>query len=192
MNVRKYFEARLNGRKWNLSEYQEDNREFFKANIGLTDKITWELEGFPDEVIGFGSGEGFYEKQLAKAIDFPFRLFDKRYGFCLTLTPKLIKSAFRKAENKLFVLANFVHVLNQPIEFLEALPKNSQVVIIDTFMAKPNSDWQLFFNNYMYQINKTRLPKMAQYKSLPGWKLIAQHQNQKYLELGYVIIRKVI
>ena len=192
MDVRSYFEARLNGRAWTMEEYMVDNEEFFTANEQLVNEISWKTEGSITSVVGFGSGKGQYEIRLANLIHRGYRLFDKRLQLWTDITPEWIRESFPVEDGRLFILANFVHVLKNPIAILEALPEGVQVVIIDTFMAKPNTEWQLFFDNYMREINGTRLPKMAQYESLPGWRLIAQYQNRRYLELGYVIIKKEV
>lgn len=192
MNVRKYFEDRLNGKELDEGEYVQDNEEFFLANQQLVDEISWKTEDLVTSIVGFGSGKGQYEIRLADLIHRGYRLFDKRLALWMDITPEWIHESFPEGHMELFVFANFVHVLKNPIDYLEALPKGAQVVIIDTFMAKSNTEWQLFFDNYMREINGTRLPRMAQYESLPGWKLIAQYQNRRYLELGYCILKKVI
>ena len=189
MDVRKYFEKRLNGYGFSLEEYKADNYEFWKANQQLVDEIVWKVKGVPSLIIGFGSGEGFYEYRFGKLFHVGVELYDKRYYDKVNL---LDVFSFRIPKNSLVVMANFVHVLKEPVELLERLPKGVQVVIIDTFMAKPNTEWQLFFDNYMWEINKTELPRMHQYEALPGWKLIAQYQNRRYLELGYVILEKIL
>ena len=192
MNVRKYFEDRLNGRKFTLEEYALDNQAFYAANEQLVDEIAWKTEGAIVSIVGLGSGEGLYERRLAALIHRNYQFYDKCYVSSTDITPEWVRQAFPVFHNELFVLANFVHVLEDPIGILEALPVGAQVVIIDTFMAKPNTEWQLFFDNYMHEINGTRLPRMVQYESLPGWRLIAKYQNRRYLELGYIIIKKEV
>lgn len=193
-------QERLNGKPLVESEYRQDNYEFWLQNRDLADEIGLMVEGPIEMVYGFGSGEGLYEMRIANQFWADYELFDKRGDLPVPyshegrvfVTPDFIRAKFTYFGANLFVFANFLHVLKNPVDYLEALPKGAQVVIIDTFMAEPNSEWQLFFDNYMRQINGTRLPRMAKFESLPGWKVIAKKQNHGKYELGYLILRRVI
>ena len=194
MDLRKYFMERMYGRKFIESEYEEDNQTFYEANPGLGEEIAHDFgkRSRFSTVISVGGGKLWYEKDFTAEFveDIHIWNLDKRCG--REVIPQRLEWIAEESENEIYFFANVLHCLENPVDYFKALPKGTIVVVIDTFMAKPNSDWQLFFNNYMREINGTGLPHMAQYESLPGFKCLAKKQNHGELDLGYVILRKVI
>ncbi len=192
MNIKKYMKSRLYGHSLVEEEYRKDNYEFWQRNSSLVEEILKVAERPIGWVISIGGGEGLYERQIENQIGAEYIILDKRNKSPINISPDYLHKGFPYPRDYLFLFANFLHVIKNPADYLEALPKGAQVIIIDTFMAKPNSEWQLFFDNYMRQINGTRLPTMAKFESLPGWKTIAKKQNYDEYELGFLVLRKMI
>jgi hypothetical protein len=99
----------------------------------------------------------------------------------------------QEAKNPIWFMSNVIHTMKNPTAYLDALPVGATVVIIDTFIGQNgNCEWIHFFDRYMREINRSNLPHMAYFESLPGWKLILKQQNEVKMELGYLVLRREI